>query len=73
MIDKVMVFDISGKVILENKTFKIPRGHTFRFKPIRAGFQRSSFIVEKHFLKNYLLETKKIDTNPIRCLQWIFP
>jgi hypothetical protein len=27
MIDKVMVFDISGRVILENKTFKIPRSY----------------------------------------------
>jgi hypothetical protein len=61
MIDKVMVFDISGRVNSRKQKHSKYRGHTFRFKPIRAGFIVKIFLHSGETLskKNYLLETKK--------------
>jgi hypothetical protein len=58
LIDKVMVFDVSGKLILEKKNIqKII--NIFRYKCTKTAFYRKCLQTEQRFLKKSFIRNQK--------------
>jgi hypothetical protein len=57
LIDKVMVYDVSGKLIKEKK---VENGiDTFRYKCTRTGFIVKVFLIKQRFLKKSFIRNPK--------------
>jgi hypothetical protein len=72
LIDKVMVYDVSGKLIQERRRLKI-QVDTFRYKCTRTGFIVKVFLINGTTIsKKSFIRNPKHFLNPIRCCEWDF-